>query len=563
MIKRHIYILSLFAILFSACNEEEVLNSYTDLVKISTHIESHGTNLRANIGNDGKGSFTENDQISLLISPEGSNYQISSHNLTFTNQEWTPSLSWSNIQLKKALFSAFYPTIATNESTDFIHKVSLNQDKGKEFEQSDLLHASTTVNQGEEVALNFKHLMSCLTIQLTGDAYSDEELANAKITVWAYNQIKVNKDGTLGYLLNYDHGVNPTSQITFKNQGHGIYQVIMCPQEIMDSWKITTSIGWIDIHIGGKIYPFHAPEKLQDGTSFKELEPGKTINMKIRINQKGEVDTEFSDQTRWVYGISGMPDVADWKYFDAITKFKGLPWKSEYGWYDCNKVSTELPGDMNLCWAASSANIIHWWLDQNQAYLDRCKYNGPRAYNNHLESEVFQAFKDNFIDEGYFEFHGLNWFFQGGPVNQEQLKNKNSGGYFKHVFHKSLVENVAITNFDSLNKTLKRALDNKQAITFSILMEGFGSAHAMTIWGAEFDKQGNVCAIYYTDNNDRSAAEQAENQYQVPAGMLVAKVGTLNGNAAMEGSTHKISIPIRTLTLLDLGQDQWEAYFKE
>ena len=36
----------------------------------------------------------------------------------------------------------------------------------------------------------------------------------------------------------------------------------------------------------------------------------------------------------------------------------------EQGWYDVNKVGKGENGDINMCWAASAANIIEWWQDR-------------------------------------------------------------------------------------------------------------------------------------------------------------------------------------------------------
>ena len=36
----------------------------------------------------------------------------------------------------------------------------------------------------------------------------------------------------------------------------------------------------------------------------------------------------------------------------------------ESGWYDVNKVGKGDNGDINMCWAASAANIIEWWQDR-------------------------------------------------------------------------------------------------------------------------------------------------------------------------------------------------------
>ena len=561
--KQYIF-LWIFALFFSACEQEETLETYTDIVKLSTQIQNHEVKTRATIGTNGVGDFSENDQISLFVTPQLGHEAY--HELTLKSQGWTPTLSWKELG-EEATFSAFYPSNTADYRGEFTHVVELNQSLGNNFEKSDLLHASTSTLKGKQVNLVFNHLMSCLTVKIGGSVYTEDEIAKATLIVKAYHKIQIKKDGRLGELHDYnskDHKETNASEITLKYRGNSTFQAILCPQDIS---KLDWGSDWLKIRIKGKEHQLKVPNKLNDGSNFESFQSGKNITLTLNLDGK---DVEFINQTRWVYGIKDMPDVNTWKYYDAILKFKGLTWDRKYGWYDCNKVSTENPGDMNLCWAASCSNLIHWWMDRNQEYLDKYQYNGPRNYSNHLESEVFQAYKDNFIDKGYFEQYGLSWFFLGKPVDESLLENKNSGGYFKDVFNESLIQNIGIADYKSLNRIIKSALKNKQAICFSILMKGFGSAHAMTIWGAEFNERGHICAIYYTDNNDRTTAEQPAKGDQIPAGILVARVGEYEGKypefkgyAAMEGSTHELSLPIKTLTLLNLGQDQWEAYFKK
>ena len=537
-------------------------------VELFTLIEPSSSLSRADIGVDGKGSFVENDRISLLYNDLVSDLQLISG-------RWTPALSWDDIK-GAPVFSAFYPVIPATAIKRFDHEVALNQHSGNQFEQSDLLFADpVSVEKGESVTLKFKHLMSCLTVILKGNAYTEEELAAAKIQIKSYNKIQIHESGALGELYDYDKGVMNIPEISFAHKEATTFQAVLCPQKIHE---IDYGGGWwLKITIAGKEYKVaNPPVTLKDGTPFN-LESGKNVTLVYSFYDK---DAEFSNKVCWVHGLKNIPDpsTAEWKVFykapNSDYTRKHLPWNASYGWYDCSKKSTtdEKYDDMNMCWAATSSNLVHWWYDQNQTFVDEYYQRHPEkkdtmshSYKNHLESCVFDEFKKNFSNEGGYARNGLDWFFLGkynALENAAELINKNSGGYFKDVFgeNSTMVEQVAITNMDDLTKTLKKAFKNKQAIGFSSLLRGFGNGHAMTIWGAKFDETGNVCAIYYVDNND-GTLEDIES-----VGLIAARVGEYEGTeypdykgrACLENSQGKTAIYIQNLTLLNLRQEDWQ-----
>ena len=580
MIRKYLTVFGLLALAITSCTKDDVLDTNDDLqndlnttdvtVKLTTKIESIAPLTRADISVDGKGSFVDNDVISLLYNQE-------QKNLTLVSGEWTPALPWNEIG-SQASFSAFFPKVQLDYSNVFAHTVLTDQDKDNQFEKSDLLFADAVhANKGEQVNLNFRHLMSCITVVLKGNAYTHEEFESAKVQIKAYNKIDVMRNGTLGKLYDYKHGVDLMSEITFHHKGEGVFQAAVCPQQIQGfdyrGW-------WLMITVGGKEYKVaDPPEKLKDGTPFRNLVSGKNVKFTYSFYEN---DPEFSNKVSWVYGLKNMPDPSsdDWEVFHKQDSYirKHLPWNASYGWYDCSKKSTIDPSydDMNMCWAATSSNMIHWWFDQNKAYVDEYyrlnpskKGTIPSQYINHHDSEVFQVFKTNFIDEGGFPDLGSDWYFLGkynAPANAAHLINPKSGGYFKDVFgqNTTMTQRVGIVTMDDLTAALKNAFRNKQAIGFAVIMKGFGSAHAMTIWGAKFDKKGDVCAIYYTDNNDGNLG-------QIPVGLIAARVGEYEGNeypefrgkACLENSQGKTAIYIQNLYLLNLKQDEWKQYLNK
>lgn len=557
MYRIYFAIFSLFALIMSSCSQDEVLdvNVNDNEVQITAQIENENPKTRANIGINGKGTFEEGDVITL-------NYGYSNQkNLTLTNGKWNPSISWSEIG-NQTSFSAFYPQLNSNYSV-FTHEVKEDQSKGDDFEKSDLLHASMRdVKEGTPVNLNFKHLMSCVTVVLKSNIYSSEQLKNATIKIKAYNKIQVNSEGELGYLHDYDHKQN-ISNITFRHKEGSTFQAIICPQ----SYKDITFMGvdnWLTISIGGKTYTVQNPSN--DYNVFKS---GKNVTFTYSFNDT-KPDPEVGGKTVWVHGLGDIPPVENSAWIPMIgTKLKQLVWKNGDKWYDCDKKDSSFPtyNDHRLCWAASASNMIHWWLDQNSDLIGKysADNNIPRAYPDHLESEIFEIFKQSFTDEGSYIEEGLNWYFlkKYSIKNSDasSLTNQTTGGYFKEVFKNvsNMAEVRGIANLNDFSSILKDAFNSKKAIGFNIYMAGLnnGGRHAMTIWGAKFDGNGKVSELYYCDNNDGGDISEKPH-------LIAAKVKDENG-VRLQGSNENgaFTIKIEGVVLLDLKRAELKKYFNK
>lgn len=74
------------------------------------------------------------------------------------------------------------------------------------------------------------------------------------------------------------------------------------------------------------------------------------------------------------------------QFVDYYTPF--VPGK---GWYDVDKRSGN-DTDVNLCFAATAANMLHWWYDQNQQKIDH--FLTKRDQNQPLDPTDVNTFKD-------------------------------------------------------------------------------------------------------------------------------------------------------------------------
>lgn len=81
--------------------------------------------------------------------------------------------------------------------------------------------------------------------------------------------------------------------------------------------------------------------------------------------------------------------------------------------------------------------------------------------------------------------------------------------------------------------------------------------HVVILWGAEYDKSGNIQAIYISDSDD---------QYQESSvGMKRYLVKNVQGKARNTSSINPEirGVEISYIYTLDLGQQKWEEYFSK
>ncbi len=537
---------------FAACGDDNDMTPDVsdEVLNITASILAPRPQGRAAVDAQGKGSFSPDDRITLFAAADAAP-SWKSYTLTLGEGGWTPRILWREIGGERASFSAFYPTV---ESDGFTHSPATDQRRQADYEQSDLLHATTHTARGEEVQLLFGHLMSRLCITLNSDgSFSDEELAAAEIRIRARNAIGVRAaEPCLGELQ------GDVQQIIPHNEGTKFYAIV-CPQPVDEQWRTQT---WIELKVGEHLVSYKAPAQLADGTAFDELKSGMQINLNIELKKKPE--ESWSNRTAWVYGINN-PDVDTWKYTDVYPSMvKGLKWAPEYGWFDCNKMDPENHQnlDSQMCWAAASANSLYWWLAQNKAYIDRYgKYTGPNQYKS-LDADIFRLYRTTFGNVGADVAAALDWFITG----KFGMHYKEGAGFFREVFGEVHVSRITRFSERSLSEELKYAFTHKEVIECTLDYPGT-LTHAVSLWGADFDEKGEVCAIYITDNNDRALDEQSEfvdykGREITPAGIIRKQVQKRGDVFYMEGSmAGQFTFPIIELNLLGLLEKEWQAYF--
>ncbi len=365
--------------------------------------------------------------------------------------------------------------------------------------------------------------------------------------------------------------------ITPATNADGNLEVIIFPQTVA---PYRTEEGLLKITTEEKEVRYLAPETMEDGNPLVEFETGKETSIRLQLKDAGNL--EWANKTMWVYGIQAPEESAWRRLFPTINYTLYLSWKEEYGWYDVNKRNpSDLAGgiaeDDQMCWAAASSNLLHWWIDRNKNYIEQYvaqgKYLGPDyQYNaanakteDKQESQIFQAYLNSFINRAGYIDEGVNWFIHGIKPSAPTMTNPiNNAGYFKDIFPDGvkLCKNIAGLGKETFNNTIKDALLNKKGIGINI--GPVRKSHAINVWGVEFDENGDISYIYLSDNNDRDqyifwgygCTRHKIVYVTMPEG------GTITGYKSGELDEPEDSyIPFNRLVTLDLGTEYFEAYF--
>lgn len=553
--------LSLQVCLLAACTNEMTespVNPGDGYLELNfTTIET-----RTELNQSGAGDFSQGDKIGLFIG-NGATYEY--RELTYTSGTWEPRLRRSDFGDGTLTLAAHYPALTDQYGQAEKAPFTLAEDQtANGFAASDLLTAQKSLPAGDNRAdMTFTHALHRLRVEITGESVSEVKFrSRMKGEVNLLTGAVTAEEDSFGW-------------ISPRKNTDGSYEAVILPQTaaaLRDAeglLKITTAKG-------ERIYK--APANV-NGKALDEFLAGQQLTLKLSLKENTEpeppVISDWANKKMWVYGIKapvweeGSPD---WKQFypNFYTTYY-LPWKAEYGFFDCNKVdptntNTSAYSDGNLCWAASASNLLHWWIAQNKTYIERYgnRYKGP-SYEYPLqkqqESDILQCFTDSFINMGGYGEAGVNWFISGKiPSSPSRRQPYNDAGYFKEVFQNvSLGKDYGGMGKVRFNETIKDALANRKAIAVSIAFTTGG--HLETIWGAEFDQNGDVAYIYMADNNDRESYET----YQVGIGRFKIVYTSDGIFTRFESGSIDSSIAntIKGLTTIELGQEQWEAFFRQ
>ena len=239
------------------------------------------------------------------------------------------------------------------------------------------------------------------------------------------------------------------------------------------------------------------------------------------------------------------------------------------GWYDVNKKGMGDNGDINMCWAAASSNMIQWWQDR---YVDAGKslpsgaVNGPgtKSYDSFgtYELALMEIYHDNWNNsKGGHPEEAIPWYFEGKLYGGEYASSGSqaypltNGGYFssvwsniephlyrgyKHDLFSSQYPNMYTYCYNNyylwgngsslegkarlqyFTELVVEAIDRGIASMTISLSDNIATLHhAVTLWGYEIDKStGLLTRIWITDSDDLTSEpkQQLLNEYSVSIG---------------------------------------------
>lgn len=588
-------VLAIFAgslMLMTSCNDidDYFFNSEDGMIALKCSRNADWALKSAVTDNDGKGSFEVGDRIEMTVTTGGSAHHTT---LQYSGSQWMPAIKRSEYGTGELQLSAVYPVLQQDAEESSMRKINVPADQSiaDNHNAADILFARSVVKEGSVTAdMQFGHAMHRIKINLNGSIPDDLAV-----------EIKTTGEG---YISTSDGNVTPDNGAGYVwikpyKTGNNSYSAIILPQ---DARPFQSDDGLIRFTSGSKSAVY------QIKTDINTFEAGKqtTLNLTLKMGE-GTIDTEFANQTKWVYGVNGIdfPGRENIKSYPVATigfpegewfrlayenMYPPLPYEEQYltwkegcGWYDCNK-TFDYKDDKNMCWAATASNLIHWWLAQNSKYIEAYdKYFGPEYSNisrpseyhkmtadNQQHSAVFNFFKASFGNVASWDKGGVNWFINGNDQNMSP-KNPEFKGFFKKVFDKDddIAKETRDMSKDNFNLWMKDAFRNHKAIGFSAYdFAGKNTGrHSMTIWGAEFDENGDVAYIYFCDNNygedepnhaslrrykvvyDKSSLPEIKN--------LCAYLMPLTDN----GYISPTKIPFNSLILVDLRRDIWQTAF--
>lgn len=261
------------------------------------------------------------------------------------------------------------------------------------------------------------------------------------------------------------------------------------------------------------------------------------------------------------------------------------------GWYDVNKKGEGTNGDINMCWAAASSNMIQWFQDRYVAAgktLPAGAVTGPgtKSYGSYgpyelALMEIYHSDWDN--SKGGHPEEAIPWYFEGKLYGGEyaspgsQAYPKTSGGYWSSVW--SSVEPYLYRGYTSdlfpsqypnmytycynnyylwgngsglsgtarleyfTNLVVQAFNRGIAGLTVSLSSNISSLHHAVTLWGYEIDKYtGLLTRVWITDSDDltKEPKQQLLNEYSV-------SIGSGNSHIQLTGDTRYGSIWVVSL----------------
>ena len=271
----------------------------------------------------------------------------------------------------------------------------------------------------------------------------------------------------------------------------------------------------------------------------KELAKRKKILEKIENGQNNnivEYETEEGEK-RTVLFVKGVkaPKLGENGDFRRTEEHGYIDCKAPFeegrGYFDVNKApfGKNKEVDQNLCFAAAASNTLHWYLQENREVIEKYiedngdvkKTVGGTTYSlkemlnqvvEQQESLIYQYFKEIYGNNktGFYTVPLMDLFLNGytpkddrrSNIEDKNLQPDGRGGFLHGILGGKLQTGLrSVKDVKDMGESLQYYLSNGFALCLSY--KTFSYNHVVTLWGAEYDANGRLCAVYVTDSDDQ------------------------------------------------------------
>lgn len=271
----------------------------------------------------------------------------------------------------------------------------------------------------------------------------------------------------------------------------------------------------------------------------KELVKRKKLLEKIengKNNNVVEYETEEGEK-RTVLFVKGVnpPALGENGDFRRTEEHGYIDYKAPFeegrGYFDVNKApfGKNKEVDQNLCFAAAASNTLHWYLQENREVIEKYiedngdvkKTVGGTTYSlkemlnqvvEQQESLIYQYFKEIYGNNktGFYTVPLMDLFLNGytpkddrrSNIEDKNLQPDGRGGFLHGILGGKLQTGLrSVKDVKDMGESLQYYLSNGFALCLSY--KTFSYNHVVTLWGAEYDANGRLCAVYVTDSDDQ------------------------------------------------------------
>ena len=271
----------------------------------------------------------------------------------------------------------------------------------------------------------------------------------------------------------------------------------------------------------------------------KELAKRKKLLEKIENGQNNnivEYETEEGEK-RTVLFVKGVkaPKLGENGDFRRTEEHGYIDYKAPFeegrGYFDVNKApfGKNKEVDQNLCFAAAASNTLHWYLQENREVIEKyiedngdvkktvggTTYSLKEMLNQEVEQQeslIYQYFKEIYGNNktGFYTVPLMDLFLNGytpkddrrSNIEDKNLQPDGRGGFLHGILGGKLQTGLrSVKDVKDMGESLQYYLSNGFALCLSY--KTFSYNHVVTLWGAEYDANGRLCAVYVTDSDDQ------------------------------------------------------------